>query len=119
MKYSEHEHPEMGRVYELEEAIEFEIEGRTCTVPAGFQSDGCSCPRWLWPVFSPARKEKYLYAAIVHDYLYATHPCSRKAADKWYRDALIDAGCTAATAYAGYYALRLCGASHWRNDVSI
>lgn len=37
------------------------------TVPAGFESDGASVPRWAWPLFPPVGR--YFAAAVVHDYL--------------------------------------------------
>ena len=119
LKRREFEDASRGRVYVLEAPLRFTVKGLALDVPEGFESDGCSCPRWLWPLFSPAREARYLEAAICHDYLYATHAVSRKDADKWYRDALREAGCTAATAYAGYLALRLCGGSHWDNSTEI
>jgi len=111
--------PEAGRTFELLEPLEFTINGRQCTVPAGWVSNGFSCPRWAWPLISPAIDPSTLHSAIVHDYLYATHPCSRKVADLWFRDDLIDRGFPAWKAYAGYYALRVFGASHWRNETTI
>lgn len=38
-------------------------------VPAGFESDGASIPRLLWPVIGPPMGESHLVPAIVHDYL--------------------------------------------------
>lgn len=58
------------------------------TVPQGFESDGCSIPRILWRVVGHPFDMKYLKEAILHDYLYATQPCTRKEADKTFRDEL-------------------------------
>lgn len=41
-------------------------------IPKGFESDGATIPRILWPLASPFDDELRV-AAVVHDYLYTTH----------------------------------------------
>lgn len=36
-------------------------------VPAGFESDGATVPRWFWPIYPPV--DTYMPAAILHDWL--------------------------------------------------
>lgn len=43
--------------------------GWTVVVPVGFESDGASVPRIMWPIIGPPMRGRYLTAAIVHDYL--------------------------------------------------
>lgn len=49
------------------------------SVPKGFITDLASIPRVFWNLLPPFGK--YTNAAIVHDYLYRTHLCSRAMAD--------------------------------------
>lgn len=65
---------------------------RTCrgsyTVPAGFASDGCSLPPFLWRLFGHPFSMHYLREAILHDWLYWIQPCSRRIADIEFRELL-------------------------------
>jgi len=38
-------------------------------IPIGFETDGASIPRPLWPIFGPPIAGPYLRAAVVHDWL--------------------------------------------------
>jgi len=60
--------------------VSWEARGEIGIVPIGFITDGASTPRILWPLFPPM--DKYAIAALVHDYLYKTHPHVRKTCDK-------------------------------------
>jgi len=50
-------------------------------VPKGFESDGCSMPRFFWRIFGHPFDMQYLREAILHDYLYKTQQFDRKTAD--------------------------------------
>ena len=50
-------------------------------VPKGFESDGCSMPRFFWRVFGHPFDMQYLREAILHDWLYKTQQFDRKTAD--------------------------------------
>jgi len=56
------------------------LKGLNIVVPTGFETDFASVPRIFWRVVPPWGR--YSPAAVVHDYLYATAPVSRKEADK-------------------------------------
>lgn len=61
-------------------------------VPAGFETDLASIPRWLWifvPKFGPQN-----YPAVVHDWLYCRESgsCSRFLADALFREAMKQEG---------------------------
>ena len=55
-------------------------------VPKGFESDGCSMPRFFWRVFGHPFDMQYLREAILHDYLYKTQIFDRKTADLIFRE---------------------------------
>ena len=57
-------------------------------VPKGFESDGCSMPRFFWRVFGHPFDMQYLREAILHDWLYKTQMCNRKVADTIFREEL-------------------------------
>jgi hypothetical protein len=60
------------------------------TVPAGFESDGCSMPRFFWRVFGHPFSMAFLREAILHDWLYREQPCDRLAADRIFREELTE-----------------------------
>jgi len=67
--------------------IRSENSGDFITVPKGFVTDGASIPRIFWSIVGPPWGD-YGYAAIVHDFLYHTQPCSRKEADRIFLEAM-------------------------------
>lgn len=50
-------------------------------VPKGFESDGCSMPRFFWRLFGHPFQMEYLREAILHDWLYKTQIFDRETAD--------------------------------------
>ena len=57
-------------------------------VPKGFESDGCSMPRFFWRLFGHPFDMQYLREAILHDWLYKVQMFNRKAADQIFREEL-------------------------------
>ena len=57
-------------------------------VPKGFESDGCSMPRFFWRIFGHPFSMEYLREAILHDWLYKTQMFNRKTADLIFREEL-------------------------------
>ena len=62
---------ENWKLWRLEQTLRYEIgaleSGHVIDVPAGFETDGASVPRWLWwllPTWG-----SYSRAAAVHDYI--------------------------------------------------
>lgn len=49
------------------------------TIPAGFETDGATVPRFLWSLFPPTYR--FFTAAIVHDYMYEQAIDSKAEAD--------------------------------------
>jgi len=57
-------------------------------VPKGFESDGCSMPRFFWRIVGHPFLMEYLREAILHDWLYKTQIFDRKTADRLFREEL-------------------------------
>lgn len=57
-------------------------------VPKGFESDGCSMPRFFWRLFGHPFDMQYLREAILHDWLYKMQMFNRKVADTIFREEL-------------------------------
>jgi len=112
MKIEVHESDEMGNVYRLLEPITY----KDLTVPAGFESDGASVPRFFWRSVFPPGDSKALYAAFVHDYIYRTHPegWTKHMADKAFLDLLIQGGIRKISAYKAYLGVVLFGYPSWK-----
>ena len=111
MKVEIHQSDEMGNVYRLLEPLTY----RDLTVPVGFESDGASVPRFFWRVVFPPGDTKALRAAMLHDYIYRTHPAgwTKSAADELFRKLLIEDGVSRTSAALAYYGVRFFGGSSW------
>lgn len=76
-------HPQSkgAKWFTLYRAMEVTLSnGDTITIPAGFETDLSSVPKFLWGVFPPFGRG--LMAYIIHDYLYIKKLYSRAFADK-------------------------------------
>jgi len=91
--------------------------GEVYAVPYGFVTDGASIPCVLRPFCGDPMTTPRLYAAIVHDYLYAggDPEATRADADDLFRDMQISLGVARWRAYVEWAALRLFGRRHWAN----
>ena len=101
--------------YQLAENWLVRAPGMDFTVPKGFIFDGASIPRALWRLCGSPYDAPRVIAALAHDFLYATHICTRKEADIIYRDMQIDLSIAAWKARVEYRALRLFGWIAWKN----
>jgi Protein of unknown function (DUF1353) len=81
------------------------------SVPIGFVSDGASIPRLFWSALP--KIGRYMYAAIVHDYLYWTQNTTRQTADTILKTAMSDSGVDPNTVGAISGAVRAGGQSAW------
>ena len=106
-----HESDEMGNVFTLREELVY----GGLTVPAGFESDGASVPRFFWRIVFPPGDNRALRAAFLHDYIYRTHPAgwTRARADELFRRVLIEDGVSRNSANMAYCGVRLFGGSSW------
>ena len=109
--------PGDGKHHRLEGDWHVEHYGRWYTVPDGFVTDGASIPNFLRPICGDPNKAPRVYAALMHDWLYhrGGSDADRKAADRLYRDLQIWYGIPDYKAHVEYFALRLCGRSHWHS----
>jgi hypothetical protein len=55
-------------------------------VPKGFESDGCSMPRFFWRLFGHPFDMQYLREAVLHDYLYKTQIFDRATSDLLFKE---------------------------------
>lgn len=62
-----------NRLWVLLEPFIFEVDGIRYTVPAGFVTDGASCPRLLWSICSPMAGP-FGEGAVAHDWFYNEGP---------------------------------------------
>lgn len=83
-------------------------------VPVGFVTDLTSVPRIFWSVIP--RDGDYVYAAIIHDYLYWTQVTSREDADNILKEVMKDLKINDVTIAAIHSAVRLGGGGAWNNN---
>lgn len=81
------------------------------TVPSGFVSNGVSSPWYLRPLIP--QFDQALHAAIVHDYLYTTHPAGRPWADAVFSQLLKQDGFGLVRRSLYWLGVRLGGRSSW------
>ena len=101
----------------------YKMNDVTYVIPAGFQFDGASIPKFLRTFFSPVGV--LLIGGLVHDYMYkytACKPVSKKApllvvnqkrADQIFRDINIEVNGFYFMNYLAYWSLRLGGFVAW------
>lgn len=87
------------------------------SVPTGFVTDLTSIPRAFWSLLRP--DGEYVYAAVVHDYLYWTQTRSREEADKILKFAMEDFDIHALTVGTIYGAVRAGGQVAWKGNAKL
>ena len=103
-----------GRVYVLVQDFNLTHNNYTFNIPAGFQTNGASTPKWLWPVLL-SRDGVHRAAVLIHDYCYAGHVhISRKTADQIFRDMMINYGVPKIRAWIAYCGVRIFGSLYWQ-----
>jgi hypothetical protein len=96
----------------LEPLVVRVAQGRdSLVVPAGFVTDFASIPRRMQGLIS--KLGPHLCPAIVHDYLYLTHSCSRIRTDEIFVEMMEDLGVPWATRHLMHIAVRWFGRSRW------
>ena len=118
MKTDIHTENERGDIITLLEDHTETWNGRTFIVPAGFESDGVSTPRFLWSSISPKIHPATLRGGIDHDYLYREQPegWTRKDADKLFFDVIREDGLSPVRARLAYTGLRIFGSKAWNEN---
>ena len=107
----EHEEDERGNIFILLRPIQHS----GLIVPAGFESDGASVPELLWGVVFPRGDRKALFGAIMHDFIYRTHPdkWDRADADELFLYLLQQGGVPYVRRTRAYIGVRLFGGKAW------
>ena len=112
------------RNWELTKDWKYNIDGTEYVIPAGFQFDGASIPKFLRAFFSPVGV--LLVGGLVHDYAYkyttlleknkknTMDKLTQKRADEIFRDININVNGFYVMNYLAYYSLRLGGWVAWR-----
>ena len=102
---------------------EYKMNDVTYVIPAGFQFDGASIPKFLRTFFSPVGV--LLIGGLVHDYMYKYTACKpvnkkdpllvvdQKKADQIFRDININVNGFYTMNYLAYWSLRLGGFVAW------
>lgn len=102
--------------YEICNPFVVKIDHEPVTVPANFDTDLASIPRWFWTFISP-NYSGFVAPSILHDYLYqCPNYRSRKSIDEIFYYALIKNGVSMHTAYKMYAAVRLFGRAHYHRE---
>ena len=111
------------RNWEITKDWNYTIDGVDYVIPAGFQFDGASIPKFLRAFFSPVGV--LLVGGLVHDYAYkyttlleknkknTMDKLTQKRADEIFRDININVNGFYVMNYLAYYSLRLGGFVAW------
>lgn len=86
-------------------------DGALITAPAGMTTDLASIPRVAWDLLPPFGK--YTGAAVIHDFLYQTQPCTREEADLVLAEAMDAEGVEHVVRQMIYEAVRVGGQVAW------
>jgi hypothetical protein len=87
------------------------------SVPVGFVTDFASIPRALWTALP--RDGNYVWAAVVHDYLYWYQTTTKDIADDVLKAAMVDFKIPAAQRIAIYQGVHLGGRSSWNSNTRL
>jgi len=96
----------------------YENDKYIITVKAGFNTDGASIPKAFWSILSSPFDGAVTYGAVIHDGLYTKMQLPRKECDNLLREMALEKGYNKIKAFLVYYAVRLFGGSHWKQDTS-
>jgi hypothetical protein len=111
------------RQWEIAKDWHFQVGGEKYVIPAGFQFDGASVPKFLASWLSPVGI--LLAGGLVHDYVYkytvllkknkkdTSEPMTQKQADELFRDINIEQNGIHVLNWAAYLALRVGGFVAW------
>ena len=112
------------RNWEITKDWRYKIEDIEYVIPAGFQFDGASIPKFLRAFFSPVGV--LLVGGLVHDYMYKYTACKsartngallvvdQKRADQIFRDINIEVNGFYFMNYLAYWSLRIGGFVAWK-----
>lgn len=115
MQVDIHRRTENGDIVRLVKPLKVRFQGKSFVVPAGFECDGVSVPRFAWSLVSPCIDPRSLRAGIAHDYIYRVQPegWTRAQADLMFVCFLIEDGLAIPRALLAYAAVRPFGWVAW------
>ena len=103
-----------GKAILLDDYV-YSINGYDIKVFRGFITDGASVPKSLQWLYNPY--DKYINAAVVHDYLYSTYNSTginRILADKIFKHIMKETGVDDRTVRRFYVAVKYFGETSWK-----
>lgn len=108
---------ERGNILTLQEDVAVKWRDRMFVIPAGFECDGASVPRFLWSSVSPQIDPCTLRGAVAHDYLYREKVpgWTREEADRLFYDFIREDGLPAVRSILAYWGVRLFGKGAWHS----
>lgn len=111
-------YPETRYTYKTGNKISFQVDGELFVIPANFETDLASIPRWYWSILAP-QYSAFMTPSIIHDYFYrCSNAETRNFADEVLYYSLINNGVSKITAYEFYIAVRLFGAhSYFKSKI--
>jgi hypothetical protein len=83
-------------------------------IPVGFVTDLDTVPHV--PILFALYKGHARWSALGHDYLYSITTVSRKQADDWFLDAMLEEGVPSWIAKSMYWAVRACGWTRYNKE---
>lgn len=104
-----------GRQWRLTQGFRYDTDLLACGavyVPACFETDFASVPRFFWRIFPPTGP--YGKAAVIHDFLYRGSGVARGLADKIFLEAMEELGVGWWTRHTIYRAVRLFGGAAYQ-----
>lgn len=90
---------------------------KTWKIPAGYEFDGASIPPMFWDLIGEPDDEKFLIAALIHDFLYEKR-WNRKLSDATFRHFLESEGVWGFKATLMWAAVRIGGFAFYAGDTS-
>jgi hypothetical protein len=93
------------------------VQFASVEVPSGFVSDFASIPKIFWSILP--RNGEYLYAALIHDFLYWTQMRPKATADDIFRLAMQDFGISIIVINVIYEAVQLVGQAAWDDNARL
>lgn len=121
MVVNTHQSDERGNVFRTVCKNKIVFEERTFVIPAGFESDGASVPRFFWRIIFPPLDHRAIRAGVAHDWIYRNQPpgWTRKDADRMFRQFLIEDGLPKFRARLAYWGVRLGGWRAWNENAAV
>lgn len=105
----------LGDKWELRRGLTVELLGILVRIPCGYVCDLASVPAFAWASTYPPSHPLVALAALVHDWLYQSHECTRSQADAVFHELLILGDCSRWRAWLMWAAVRVFGGPAWRH----